>query len=181
LRKLLKLPSPADLGWSEYNALPSREWTPDCEGPTWEDWHVEVKKLHPIKYFIAETMGDFLRYKIWLRFTRPFTKAHYWFVSHFIPSRRYHMLDLRQEGGYRYGWNDVPEKMLYAMFNLLGEYLNKEEPHDLTQWHTREEINADAGLKAQQDAIDEARAIYEWWIVGRKTEQHNHDQMQHLW
>jgi hypothetical protein len=170
LRKLFKLPSPVDLGWSEYNALEDEEFSDEPKGKTWQDWHRTVKQMHPVKYWIAETFGDWLRYSVWLPIKRPFEKAHYWLVSHIVPSRRYHMLDLRQPGGYQYGWQDVPEKMLYAMFNLLGEYLNKESPHDLTQWYTREQIEADAGLKKQQDDIEEARAIYHWWTVERKKE-----------
>ncbi len=179
LRNLLKLPSPVDLGWSKYNALQDRDFTPNCDGYTWRDWSVEVKKLHPIKYFIAETAADWFRYKIWLPIWWPIKDAHYWFISHFVPSRRYHFLDLRRPcyknetyniDCYRYGWKDVPEKMLYAMFNLLGEFLTKENPHDLTRWYSREEINADEGFKAQQDAIDEARAIFYWWTVERKND-----------
>jgi hypothetical protein len=189
LRKLLKLPTPKELGWGPYNALPSREFTPDCQGPTWEDWHVEVKKLHPVKYWIAETFGDFLRYEVWFRISRPFEDFHYWFVSHFIPSRRYHMLDLRQPLGkselvnhhaYRYGWADVCSKMLYAMFNLLGEYL-KEEPYDLTENYTLEQINADIGLKMQHESLQEARAIHQWWNVGRKEEQKIYDELLARW
>lgn len=187
LRKLLKLPSPVELGRSEYNALQSRDFTPDCVGYTWEDWHAEVKKLHPVKYWIAETAGDFLRYKVWLRITRPITDAHYWFVSHVIPSRRFHMLDLRQPKGeisnidaYRYGWNDVPEKMLYAMFNLLKEYF-KEEPYELTTHYTLEEINADFGMKAQYETLQEAKTILHWWQVGRKEERKIYSDLLHRW
>lgn len=189
LRKLLKLPTPVDLGWSEYNALESRDFTPDCKGPTWEDWHVEVKKLHPVKYFIAETFGNFLRYKIWLRGTRPLKDAHYWLVSHLIPSRRYHMLDLRQPCGkkdaknidcYRYGWHDVPEKMLFAMFNLLKEYL-KEEPYDLTSGYSLEEINNDPCLKSQHESLLEARAILYWWEVERKEGYTRYYELLHQW
>jgi hypothetical protein len=181
LRKLFKLPSPVELGWSEYNALEDAEFSDEPKGKTWQDWHATVKQMHPVKYWIAETFGDFVRYKIWLRLTRPFKDAHYWFVSHFVPSRRYHLLDLRQKGGYRYGWQDVPEKMLYAMFNLLGEYLNKEEPHDLTQWYTREQIEADEGMKRQQAEIEEARAIYKWWTQGRKEEEDVYGKLLHDW
>lgn len=181
LRKLCKLPSPIELGWSEHNALEDEEWSDEPKGKTWQDWHRTVKEMHPVKYWFAETFGDFVRYKVWLPFTRPFEKARYWFVSHFIPSRRFHMLDLRQKDEYQYGWADVPQKMLYAMFNLLSEFLNKETPHDLTQWYTREQIEADEGMKRQQADIDEARAIYQWWTVGRKEEQGMHDKLLHDW
>lgn len=186
LRKLLKLPSPVDLGWSEDDALQLREFTPDCKGYTWEDWHVEVKKRHPVKYFIAETLGYFLKYKIWMRLSKPFKDTHYWLVSHLIPSRRYHMLDLRQPCNedkidcYRYGWNDVPEKMLYAMFNLLKEYF-REEPYDLTTNYSLEEINADAGMKIQHESLQEAKDILHWWEVTRKEDYKKYYQMLHEW
>ncbi len=176
-RHLLKLPSPVDLGWSKTNALESAQFSDEPKGKTWEDWHATVKEMHPVKYWIAETAADFIRYNIWLPIKRPFENMRYWLVSHLIPSRRYHMLDLRQpclkgsdQECYRYGWCDVPDKMLYAMFNLLGEYLNKENPQEPIQWRTREQIEADEMLKTQQAALDEANAIYDWWTVTRHAE-----------
>lgn len=175
-RKLLKLPSPVDLGWSKTNALESAFFSDEPKGKTWEDWHATVKEMHPVKYWCAETAPNFVRYNLWLPVARPVENAHYWLVSHLVPSRRYHMLDLRQsclkgsQDCYRYGWTDVPEKMLYAMFNLLGEYLNKEEPADLALHYTREQIEADPHFKAQQEAYEEAKAIYYWWTVTRHEE-----------
>jgi hypothetical protein len=176
LRKLFKLPSPIDLGWSTTNALESAQFSDEPKGKTWEDWRATVKEMHPIKYWCAETAPDFARYNIWLPVARPIENVRYWLVSHLIPSRRYHMLDLRQpcikdsQDCYRYGWADVPEKMLYAMFNLLGEYLNKEEPGDLSLYYTHEQIEADIYLKAQHEAFEEANAIYYWWTVARHEE-----------
>ena len=176
-RKLFKLPSPVDLGWSKTNALESVIFSDEPKGKTWEDWRAHVKELHPVKYWCAETAPDFVRYKLWLPVARPVENVRYWLVSHLVPSRRYHMLDLRQpcvkgseQEGYRYGWQDVPEKMLYAMFNLLGEYLNKEKPVDLALHYTHEQIEADIYLKAQQEAFEEATAIYHWWSVTRHEE-----------
>lgn len=189
LRRLFKLPTPVELGWSHSDALQSREFTPDCDGYTWEDWNETVKRMHPIKYFFAETLADFIRYKVWFPIKRPFVDAHYWFVSHFIPGRRYHMLDLRQpikkgelvnHDAYRYGWRDVPEKMLYAWFNLLEEYM-KENPYDLTQNYTLEQINADPGMKNQHDSLQEVKNILRWWRVERKQEYKILDDIQSQW
>jgi hypothetical protein len=178
LRKLFKLPGPVELGRSKYDALPDRDFSPDLEDDvyTWQSWHEEVKKLHPIKYYIAETAGDFIRYNIWLPITRPITEAIYWLKCHTIKSHRYHMLDLRQECGkgelanidcYRYGWCDVDNRMLYAMFNLLAEYF-KQEPYDLSTHYTMEQIDAEPAYKNQYDNLQEARAIHHWWMVERK-------------
>lgn len=180
-KKLYGLPSPIELGWSKHNALEDEDFSPDPKGKTWQDWHRHVKQLHPVRYFIVESVPKFWRYKIYWPIKRPIEKAHYWLVSHLIPSRRYHMLDLRQPGGYQYGWNDVPEKMLYAMFNLLGEYLNKEQPFDLSDSYTEEQIEADPGMKLQQGSLCEARAIYHWWTVGKKQEEDAISDQQDIW
>lgn len=180
-KKWWKLPSPVDLGWSEYNALEDADWSDEPQGKTWQDWHAHVKAAYPVRYFFTEAFPAWFRRKIWWPIKHPVSDAHYWLVSHLIPSRRYHKLDLRQVGGYQYGWRDVPEKMLYALFNLLGEYLNEEKPHDLTQWYTREQIEADEGMKAQQEAIDEAKAIYHWWTVTKLADEKAHSDMLHTW
>lgn len=181
LRKYFGLPTVMELGWAEYNALESAEFSDEPKGKTWEDYYTHMKKTYPVRYWFNRTLPKFLTRKLWWKISIPAEKLRYFLVSHLVPSRRYHMLDLRQEGGYRYGWNDVPEKMLYAMFNLLGEYVTKEEPHDLTKWHSQEEIDADPGFSSQQNAILEAHAIHRWWTVERKEDQKKRDELLTLW
>ena len=81
---------------------------------------------------------------------------------------------------YRYGYSDVGEKMLYAMFNLLGEYL-REEPYDLRSDYSEDEIQSDEGLKAQQHDLDEAREIYRWWTVERKKDYKAYNDLLDSW
>lgn len=190
LRNLLKLPSPIDLGWSDHNALESEEWSDNPKGKTWEDWHRTVKVMHPIKYFIAETFADWIKYKVWYKVWLPYDKFQYWLRSHIVPSRRYHMLDLRQplkRGGkanhdaYRYGWVDVDQKILYAIFNLLGEYLNKENPTDLSNFYSLEQINNDPMLKNQHDSFLEAKAIYHWWTIERAEQEEIKEKLLNDW
>lgn len=181
LKKLFAMPGPKDLGKSDSNyALPLREFGAKDDDYCWEDYYKEVKKKFPIKYFFSKELPDFVRFNIWFPIKKPLEIIRYWLVSHFIISRRYHMLDLRQPKGYRYGWRDVPEKMLYAMFNLLGEYL-KENPYDLTKDYSREQINADVGMKSQQDSLEEARALYQWWNVERILEEEINYKLLHIW
>lgn len=187
LKKLFRLPGPRELGMSNCNALQSREFTPDCDGPTWEDWHVKVKELHPIKYFFLETLKSFFLKNIWWNISVPLEKIWYYLVSHFVPSKRYHFLDLRQPynkdgiDNYRYGWSDVPDKMLYALFNLLGEYLNKEKPHDLTLYYSKEQIEENLSLKDQYSDLEEAREIYFWWTTERKELIKKNNQLLNDW
>jgi len=169
-RKHFGLPTVIELGWSDHNALEMAEFSDEPKGKTWEDYYAHMKQLYPFRYFINETLPDFLKHKIWWRFSIPAEKLRYFLVSHLIPSRRYHMLDLRQKNGYRYGWSDTPERMMYAMFNLLDQYITKEEPYDLTESYSKEEIDADTALTIQQNNLIEARTIHHWWTVERTKE-----------
>lgn len=182
-----KLPGPKDLGMSDNNYSMGTDFFPQEGVPTWEEYYARVQKEYPLRFFFASTLPGFFRDQ-WVRLTRPITDCIYWIKSHTY--KKYYMLDLRQPcvqdqlfniDCYRYGWCDVPDKMLYAMFNLLAEYLNKEEPNDLTKWYTLEEINADEGFKMQHDNINEAKAIYQWWAVGRKEDRAAYDRMLILW
>jgi hypothetical protein len=197
IKDYLRLPTPSELGKSNYDALPSKDfgYCEQCFAQenyyTWEDHYGEVKKLHPIKYFVQESVGDFIRYKVINRFK----DIHYWFVSHVIPSRRYHVLDLRQpckhrhddtcNDCYRWGWKDVPEKMLYAIFNLLEEYLQEEEaltrfltevkemegrdvctgtiPEEASEWY--KEL-----VQRHNENLSEAKRISHWWKVEREQD-----------
>jgi hypothetical protein len=173
LRKLFHLPGPKELGRSSSNALPSREFTPESTEYCWEDWNQEVKEKFPIRYFFAETLADFVHYKIWFTIAKPISDTHYWLVSHIVPKRRYHMLDLRQPDNgkgdddvYRYGWRDVPEKMLFAIFNLLDQFVREELPNKY--FPTEEEASKDEFLQIQRNNCLEAQAIHHWWTIDRK-------------
>jgi hypothetical protein len=161
LSRLLKLPSPVDLGWS--NALGSRHFHVAPGQKTWEDYIEHLKATFPIRAFIAITLYEFLYYTVWCNIKHPFIEVHYWLVSHIIPSRRYHMLDLRQPNGYRYGWQDIDHRLVYAMFNLLNLFVEKEDRYCPTE----EDVAAEPHLKAQRDACHEIQAIYTWWNVDR--------------
>jgi hypothetical protein len=168
LSKIFKLPSPIDLGHSKNDSLPMRMFTDDVNVYTWEDWREEVKKLHPIKYFFAETLESWISRKI----IRPFKDKYYWLVSHLIPSRRYHILDLRQSASnlepdyYRYGWTDVDQRMLYAMFNLLNDYVDNEL--SFLHFPSKQEVEENESLKYQREVILEIKTIYSWWNIERK-------------
>jgi len=183
--KLFKLPSPVDLGRSKIDALPSREWTPDDEGYCWEDYDVEIKKLHPVKYFFIKTIGGFLEQEIWWRIRRPVRDAWYWIVSHIVPSRRHHILDLRQPkrsdeaNQYRYGWLDTDHKMLYALFNLLNLFVKNELPS--LYYPSKEEIEKEPHMQHQADLITEIRTIHWWWNIDRKDEIKANDQLLNQW
>lgn len=189
MKKFFRLPSPVELGLSERNALPLRRFTPWEKGLCWEDFDDILKQKFPIRFFLLVTLTKFVKYKIYFRIARPISDAWYWLKCHTIPSKKYHLLDLRQpcvKGDvdnydcYRYGWVDVPEKMLYAIFNLLKEYFD-EEPFDVSTKYSSEEIEADIGLKRQHHDYQEAKTILHWWQVERKQEINRLSQLSDAW
>lgn len=185
LRKLLHLPSPTELGRSSRDSLPSKDFTPNTTDYSWEDWHEEVKSKHPIKYFVAETAGDFVRFKLFYPVYRPIQDAKYWVVSHIVPKRRYHMLDLRQPKNeddidqYRYGWLDVSERMLYAIFNLLDQFVKYEMKNYYCP--TEEDILKEDNLQAQKDIYFEILEIHKWWTVDRKDAHKQCNELRNKW
>jgi len=64
-----KLPSPKELGRSDYNALPMRNFNHN-NMYTWEDYYEELKIKYPIRYFIFHFLKRKIDHKIINRLSR---------------------------------------------------------------------------------------------------------------
>lgn len=85
-------------------------------------------------------------------------RAKYEFVrDHVVPWRRHHILDLRTVD-YRHGWCDADLRVLYACFNVLVEFYEKEHPLDRIDW---------SGTEETRHVAQELRALYAWWVEER--------------
>lgn len=160
-------------------ALPMR---PFCNKGdyTWEDWREETKKKYPIRYFLTEEIPFWWRVKI----VMPIEDFTYWLRSHLLPSRRYHMLDLRQpepkkyeNDHYRYGWIDANKQILYACFNILVNYIEKEHKGKYQEYVKFQEESV------EHDLLDlrEIWTIYQWWKVDRSNQLKNVDRALSEW
>lgn len=175
--KIFHLPSPQELGWtdSDSNALPmSMFQRKGDDTPTWEDWEEKVRKEYPVRYFMSETLPMWFRTRI----QRPIKDAWYWVVCHLLPSRRYHLLDLRQPT-YKFGWIDSDTKMLYALFNILNQFVEGEMSH----WYcpSEEDVQTDNHLLYQRNNWLETKAIHYWWNVERLRQMDEHADLLHRW
>ncbi len=187
-RKLFKLPNPVELGWSSVNALTTEDWRSEGDtSHTWEDWHKTVKKEFPIKYFLAETLPDFIRYKLWFPVKKPISNIYWWAQYHLNPQYQYHILKLSQSNKnkldcdyYKYGWCDADRRMLFALFNILNEFVEKEMPEGYYVPSEDEALN-DPGMKVQRDYALEIKNIYIWWNIDRKNEYRSINQLQSKW
>lgn len=175
IKKIFQFPSPKDLGLSNSNSLPLRKLTPDAKQFSWEDYDNYIKKTYPIKYFLLETLYNYIKYNIFYKAYIPLYKIYHFMLCHFVPSRKYHLLDLRQKENkfsvdvYRYGWIEIPEKMTYAMFNLLTEFVENSQKIDFNQF-SEEDLKNDPGLRQQKLLFDESQEIYNWWHIERKKD-----------
>jgi hypothetical protein len=174
------LPSPKKLGISDSNALGSRDFGAQPGQATWEDWEEKVKAMYPVRFFLIEELVPLIRIK-WRKYV---WEPWYWFKCHFLPSYRFHMLDLRQpkEDGkyaYRYGWMDSDHKMVYAIFNILNAFVKDEMPN----WYcpSEEEVEEDASLLNQRHKYLEVKAIHYWWNVDRKRREEQHADLLTKW
>jgi hypothetical protein len=184
-RKLFKVPTPSQLGKGKYcDALPMRDFSNPGDY-CWEDYYEEIAQKFPIRNFFGITLPDFIKYKIWFRIWVPYNTLYQYLVSHLVPSQRYHMLDLRQPCDknqavnfdcYRYGWVDVPERMLYAMFNLLDKYI-EENPYALSYEYSQWEVENTPDLQHGYELQQETKAILHWWKVERKESLLNLEKM----
>lgn len=149
------------LKWEVPSSLPMRCFS-ETNDFCWEDWHKKMKLEHPIKYFILESFPLFWHVKV----SRNIEEAWYWIKCHTY--KKYHLLDLRQPD-YKYGWADVREKIVFALFNLLQQYVDKElggleKAKEHLDWlKTIEEFPPEEQIRVVQKAIE----LYEWWNVDR--------------
>lgn len=157
LRKKIKPPGPKELGWSKINALECRSFSPHTKNKTWEDWTEYVKEHYPIRYRLQEIFRWFGQRKYnlemdWYKFkSRFFTKQH--------------LLDLRQGYNgydlYEYGYLDPSEGILYASFNTLKEFVEKEKPL------RPEDYPDDEQNKNWKKASEEIYDLYDYWMNRR--------------
>jgi hypothetical protein len=170
LRESLALPNAVELGRSDHSYLPSSDFTPFQEDMkyTWEDWHAEVQRRFPVRYFLNETLPD------WFHPLRRGTRdAAYWLKCHMLRSHRFHLLDLRGVdpfGPYTHGYMDPCEVMRISAWKALRDYVEKEHPRDPSAGITGEDPELDAILQENKDRYDEVMALHDWWMRGRGVE-----------
>lgn len=129
----------------------------DPEAYTWEDWERDMRAKYPVRFFLSRTMPRWLGR--WHH--RLIETPLYWLRTHTI--NRYHLVDLRNDAcDYRWGWIDRSEAVLYACFNLLRDFVEKENGLNChVDWQaTTEHSHAHA----------EMTALYRWWKTERKAE-----------
>lgn len=194
---IFKIPGPKDLGMSDSNgSMPCAMFRNYPGEVTWEDYYARVQKEYPVRYFFSATVPHFFRHN-WRKVTQPIIDAKYWLFCHLLPSHRFHLVDIRQpfdhnynKHPYRYGWLDTDERMMYAMFNLLVEFVEKEEPYVLIPT-AKDLVDADSDSQEDQDRnfflsrqIDQHKeymTIYNYWKFERPNLEKEYGKLLTAW
>lgn len=99
----------------------------------------------------------------------PMFRAWDWIKFH--TTRRWHVLDLRHRD-YEYGWMDVDELMVVALFKLLERYVEEED--GLTELFGSAQTTLECGFPERAQELfalyDEIRVLYTWWLYDRGNE-----------
>ena|SRR3990167_350757 len=118
------------------------------------------------------------RFGKFIRFVKN-TLSHswYWFRCHTYT--RYHIVDFRsKKNGYSWGWMDRVDVLLYASFEILKEFVEKENPN-LGNFIPHD--SEDEAFKVSHDTWNAANAeilrLYEWWTKGRVESQKLYDEL----
>lgn len=180
LEKICGLPTPKDLGMSKSNALGSREFTPDQEGPMWEDYYDFLSKMYKKQYKRYKLIKD-IDFWISVHIIMNIEEFIYFIKSNTY--RKHHMLDLRQpkdvkfgHDSYRWGYIDVEHKLTYAVFNLVEMYINGGNHIKFS-----EEDLKDPSVKEQNEIHLKIKDLLEWWKIDRKAQHEEYDRLLKTW
>lgn len=192
-QKLFKLPGPVELGMSDNDhAMASELFRNKPDEYTWEMYYDKLKELYPVRFFLTSTMPQFFR-DCWLNVSRPFTDAIYWLKCHCLTKHKYHLVDIRKAANvgsvvpYTHGWMDTDGRMIFAMFSLLIDFVEKEMPNSYFIPSEEDAAKDDgtcndyAGYKAQLDRHKEYMAIYNYWMVEHPAEEEMGSELTHTW
>jgi hypothetical protein len=140
-----------------YFLLNSKDKTESNE-VTFEEWEDKSKFDYPIRFWFQFTLVNWVYQKL----IDPIKTMFYWIRTHTY--NKYHMIDLRCPTWgleYNWGWIDRCEALLIANFQILKEFVEKEEPFKHGDWSTSLE---------HQNAEKEIKELYNWWVKERVKE-----------
>lgn len=86
---------------------------------------------------------------------------------------RYHMLNLQQKDGtiddYRYGWIDSDKQIVYACFNILCNFVEKEWEGGFPYQKNWDDLNENERMYFEKynASVKEVETLYKYWKVDR--------------
>lgn len=124
----------------------------------WKKWEEENKSEHPVRFFLLDTVPDFISFnwRWWIKDPIYHFKCKYIVKHHHIKIDVNRFMNYDKPSFRNYGWIDSDEQILHAMFQILVDFIEQEA--DIIDWA------ADA---KHQKIYNELRLLYDWWIKSR--------------
>jgi hypothetical protein len=137
----------------------------DSDG--WNAWDKETRKRHPVQYFFRRTLRRLIS-RWWQRFVH---EPWYW-----LKCRLWHRYNVVVCRSLPPTWCDRDYLLLYAAFQILEDFIEKEEPWEFsaTEEHLRESY-ADCGPDERVTAWLEIQSLYRWWKQRKDDESVDYD------
>ncbi len=139
----------------------------------WRLWKAKTKSAHPIQYFFRETVTSWFNVKaMQLRDIK-------WAILHRVhPKHRYHVIKPRSLSP---GYHDPRSLILYASFDLLSEFAEKQLMGDGvkgTKWLEDDIPQKDSDdyehVMAQIETESKIIALRNWWVDYRPHREEIH-------
>ena len=120
-----------------FNLLCKMAGSPNSLSSTgWREWEEETKSKHPIKYFLLETAPTFISYnwRWWITDPIYHLKCKYILKYHHIKIDVDRFMSYQNKKSFRnYYWFDSDRQILYAMFQILVDFMEQEA--DIVDWN----------------------------------------------
>lgn len=125
----------------------------------WDDWKTENKSKYPIAFFLFEDAPLWIscRWTWWIINPYYHLKCKYFTKHHYIKIdvERFMGLTYKNDSALEfYHWYDTDTKMLFGVFQLLVDFVEKEEAGERIDW---------SQTPQHQKVWDEIQELYTWW------------------
>ncbi len=129
--------------WNKIRHPQHTETADTLEG--WHDYEERMKKDYGIRYFLFDTVPGWIdvRYHWWIK--------NPWYEFRCRVWNRYNVVTIKTLDP---TWSDVLTKILHVNFQLLVEYIEKEEPFERIDWDATD---------YHKNAAAEMKELYRWW------------------
>jgi len=118
----------------------------------WDDWKTATQLKMPIRWWLFETVPDFINKSFMYKVKFTLTDLKWGFIHRYIRKHQYNII---RPSTLPPAYYDARDLILHANMHVLANFLEHEKESGIVDWGATEET---------QHVWSEANAIYEWWI-----------------
>ena len=118
----------------------------------WDEFDEKNKEAYPIKWFLVETLPDWVYSNIWSYIRRLFVDKIYWGLKYRF--QRKHQYNIIRPATLEPGYYDPLDVMIHSNFHILKEFIDYEVSDGHVDWQATPQ---------HQAFWAEANEILDWW------------------